>query len=126
MDNCGGHELDANLPALRIEFLTENFTHKNQTLDLGLISHAKIWYHSFLFRHIVDNTSRWDSGENHFPLSSNSGKFGVRDGHMSHLGDDMSLIYKSWSETNRTTILKCWTKNKCPSENQVEEARDVC
>ncbi len=82
MDNCGGHKLKANLPGLRIEFLSPKSTHKYQTLDLGLISHSKIRYRSFLLRHVVDNTLQWSSGENHFLLSSNSGKFGLRDGHM--------------------------------------------
>ena len=38
----------------------------------------------------------------------------------------MSLFNDSWCETKRTAILKCWTKNKCLSENPVEEARDIC
>ena len=126
MDNCGGHELDADLSGLRIEFLPPKSTHKYQTLDLCLISDAKVRYRSLLLRQIFDDTITWNSEESHFPLSCNSGKFGVRDGHMPQVGDAMSLFNDSWSKTKRTTILRCWIKRKCLSDSQIKQARNIC
>ncbi len=108
MDNCGGNECDIELPGLQIELLLPRTTSKYQTLDFGLIVHAKIRYRSSLLLQNVDNTLRWNSGEHYFPLGSQQGRFGIRDGHLSHIGDAMRLFNLAWSRTAKETILKCW------------------
>ncbi len=91
MYNCGGHECDIELPGLRIELLPPRTMSKYQTLDLGLIAHAKILYRSSLLRQIVDKALRWNYGEHHFPLGSQQGRFGIGNGHLPHIGDAMPL-----------------------------------
>ncbi len=82
MDNSSGHESDIALPGLRIELLPKRCTSKYQTLDIGLIDHANIRYCSTLLHRVFGSTLRWSSGENNFPLSEDSGRFGIRDGHL--------------------------------------------
>ena len=65
---------------------------KYQALDFGLISQYKMRYRSILLQQAEDHNMKWDSGEHHFPPTSNSGKWGVRDGHLPHLGDAMYIF----------------------------------
>ena len=125
MDNCGGHESEINYPGLRIEFLPPRSTAKYQKLDLGLIAQSKMRYRSILSKQLVDKAMKWDSGEHHFPLNSNSGKWGVRDGHLPHVGDAMYAFNEAWRKTSRSTIPKCWIKSKCLSEIQVQEGANT-
>ena len=125
MDNCGGHEIEINYPGLRIEFLPPKSTAKYQTLDLGLIGQSKIRYRSILLKQVVDNTMKWDSGEHHFPPTSNIEKWVVTDGHLPHVGDAMFIFNEAWRKTSRSTILKCWIKSKCLSEMQVQDANNI-
>ena len=55
MDNWGSHELDLSLPVVRIELLAHRTTAKYQPLDLGLIGHSKIRYHSAMLRVIIED-----------------------------------------------------------------------
>ena len=54
MDNCGGHELSITLNGVAIEFLPPRSTTKHQSLDLGLISSAKILNRTRLLREVLD------------------------------------------------------------------------
>ena len=97
MDNCDGHECDVNLLGFLFGLSPKGSTSKYQTLELGLIARSKIRYCSTLLRHVVDNTLRLISGEHHFPQSSNSGKWGLRNGHLPYADDAMTLFNESWS-----------------------------
>ena len=113
MDNCGGHECNIELPELRVELLAPKTTHKYQTLDLGLIAQSKVRYKSMLLRKIVENTIAWNSNEYNFPQTS-------------HFGDAMELFNQAKGKTKSSTILKCWIKSNCLSEDQVELPRSYC
>ncbi len=91
-DSCGRSESAMQLPGLRVEFLPPNCMSKNQSLDLGLISHTKKRYRKLLLHIIVDNTLRWESGEQQFPFTSSKGVWGLRDGHLPHVGDAIDLF----------------------------------
>ena len=121
-DNCGGHEREVNQLGLRIELLPPRSASKYQTIDLGLVAHAKIRYRAILLGQIVDNTITWHSGEHNFPPTSNSGLLGVSDGHLPHVGDAMYMFNEAWSRTSKSTILKCW---KCFNEDQVQHAKSL-
>ena len=125
MENCGGDESEINYTGLKIQFLLPRSTAKYQTLDLGLISQSKVRHCSILLKQVVNNTMKWDSEEHYFPPNSNHGKWGVRGGHLPHVGDGMYIFNEAWRKTIRSTILKCWTKSKCLSEIQVQEATSI-
>ena len=55
MDNCGGHEIFFDYPALRFDFLLPKSTHKYQTLELGLIAHGKIRNRTLLLSQVDKN-----------------------------------------------------------------------
>ncbi len=124
-DNCRGHKCDMDLPGLRIEFLPPNTTALYQPLDLGLISHSKIRYHSLLLRQIVENTLLGACGIGQFPKNSNHGFRRLREGQMPHVGDAMSIFNKTWQYTTQRTTLKCWLMSKCLSDTQVREGNNL-
>ena len=77
-------------------------------------------------RKIVENAIAWNSSEHTFPQTSHSGKWGLREGHLPHVGDAMELVNEAWGKTKSSTILKCWIKSNCLSESQIELALSYC
>ncbi len=125
MANCGVHGTDIPLPALRIEPFPVNSTSKYQPLDLGLTAHSKIRYRSLLLQKVVENVFHRPSSEHEFPAHLHSGKFGLRDGQTFHVGDAMALFNDCRPKTERKTILKCWMRNKCLYNLQVQECEQM-
>ncbi len=110
-DNCGGHETNITLPGLRIELLSKRSTYNSQTLDLRSITHAKIRVTSCRGQYCVLAFQReW------LPLSADSGRFGIRDGHQPQVGDGMDMFNRAWHKTKRKTIMKAWMNGKCLSD----------
>ena len=125
MDNCGGHDLEHNLPDVKIEFLPPRSTAKYQPLDLGMIAHSKIRYRSILLRAVIDIVIARASTEATFPESSERGKWGLNDGHLPHVGDAITLFDEAWGTMSRCTVLKCWIKSSCLSPMQCSEAKQI-
>ncbi len=124
MDDYEGHECDIVLPGLRIELLPWKSTLKLQTSDLGLISHSKIRYRTILLRSILNKAMQCNSGDHQFLSSSNSGKFGLRNGHLPHVGNAVAMFNDSWTMIKKKTVLKRWVKTQCLSENQVQSTNN--
>ncbi len=101
MDNCGRHELDCTLPGVKIELLPPRCTAKYQPLDLGLIGHGKIRYRYLLLRMTLEVMMQRASHQR-------LGVGGIEQGCLPHAGDAIRLFDEAWSETARTTVIKCW------------------
>ena len=113
MDNCSGHDLDFNLPNVRIECLPPNTTPLYQPLDLGLIAQTKIRYRMSLLRHIINMTLQWQQEDHGFKENSGRGKYGLREGHSPHVADAISLMNEAWEYVSQRNVCKCWIKSKC-------------
>ena len=62
---------------------------------------------------------------NHSYSSNNgSGKYGIREGQLSHVADNMKILNKAWSETPRSTI-KCWMKSECLGGPQMQNLSSI-
>ena len=125
LDNCNGHDVNIDLPGVRVEFLPPNMTSKFQPLDMGLIAQAKIRYRSKLLRAVIHIVTRRASGEHQFKDSSGRGRWGIREGQLPHIADAISTFNESWNETTQECVLKCWMKSKCLPDTHVREAKRI-
>ena len=94
-------------------------THKYQPVDLRLIAHGKIRHRTLFLSQVVNNLLQWASGEENFPESTNQGKYGIRDGHIPHVGDVMTIFNEAWSMIQQSAIRKFWMKSQCLSPTQI-------
>ena len=113
MDNCGGHNVSGTLDRVRIVFLRARSTAKHQPFGLGVIAQAKILYRSTLLSAVLDVIETRRNTNRKFSSDSGNGKYGIREGNLSHVADAMSIFDDAWSETFRFTVIKCWIKSKC-------------
>ena len=74
MDNCGGHDVTANLRDLRIVILLRRSTEKHQSLDLDIIGNWKIRYRALLLRSIIKIVEAGSKNGVPFRANSKSGK----------------------------------------------------
>ena len=118
MDNCGRHNISADVHDVRIITLPPRSTAKHQPLDLGIIGNCKIRYRALLLRSIIKTVEAGSKNELPFPTDSKRGMYGIRDGHLPHIGDGMDILNESWRLTKRATIIKCWIKSGCLDEAQ--------
>ena len=125
MDNCGGHESEIILPGVRIELLPPRSTAKYQPLDLGLIAHSKIRYRSILLRITILVMLRRHAEDSDLPTSSKQGMLGLHDGFLPTVGDAMELFDESWSQTSRSTVIKCWIKSECLLDSHVQQCTEI-
>ena len=52
-------------------------------------------------------------------LNSGHGNWGLNEGQLPHGVDAFMLFNQSWSSVTRSSVIKCWMKNKCLCNAQV-------
>ena len=94
MDNCGGHEPEILFLNIRVEFIPPGTTEKYQTLDLGLITNAKIRYRSLLILLTLEIFERLVCDDLQFKENSGYGRWGTGEGHF-------RMLLMQWSYSTR-------------------------
>ena len=118
MDNCEGHSISVDLHDVRIVILPPRSTAKHQPLDLSIIGNCKIRYRALLLRSIIKIVEARSEKGISLRADSKRGMYGIRDGHLSHIGDGTDIFNEAWRLTKRATIIKGWIKSWCLDEAQ--------
>ena len=113
MHNCGGYNVSAYSHDFRIVTLPPRSTAKHQRLDLGIIGNCKIRYQALLLKSIIKIVGTRSKNGVSFRGDSKRGMYGIRDGHLPHIGDGMDIFNEAWRLTKRATIIKCRIKSGC-------------
>lgn len=91
LDNFKCHEVDLDLPHVKILFLPPNTTSKSQPMDQGIINNVKQLYKKHLAEHY------WSETQSGVPKAIN-------------LLQGIRFLKQSWDEVKRKTISNCFKK----------------
>ena len=47
----------------------------------------------------------------HFPTGPSKGSYGIREGQLPYVADEIVMFNGAWSEVSRMAVLKCWLKS---------------
>ncbi len=75
LDNFSGHDELQELDGVTYFFLPANTMAKDQPLDQGIISQAKIMYRSIILRETIDIDTRMQQPNHGFESSSGNGRW---------------------------------------------------
>ena len=105
-DNCSGHSVNAKVSDVRIITLLSRKTALHQPLGLGLIVGCKVCYRSFLLRSVISVVESKLKGNIEFRPDSQRGTYGIRDGHLTHIGNALKFFSEAWSATKNSPLIK--------------------
>ena len=114
-----------NLNRVSIEFVPPGSTMKHQPLDLGLIATPKMRYRSKLLSAMLETMVLKHNTNYTFKEKTVNGKWGLRDGLLSHVGDAVMLFNSEWNVMTRPEIMKCWVKSECLGVMHVDQFSSI-